>query len=41
MRASALVLLALALTACGSKPEETRIGFVPKSLNQEYWVNTQ
>ncbi len=41
MRASALVALAFLLTSCGSKPEETRIGFVPKSLNQEYWVNTQ
>ena len=41
MRASALVALAFLLASCGSKPEETRIGFVPKSLNQEYWVNTQ
>jgi ribose transport system substrate-binding protein len=41
MRASvALVALAL-LAGCGDKPSETRIGFVPKSLNQEYWVNTE
>src|SRR3954452_1230221 len=41
MRASvALVALAL-LAGCGDKPSQTRIGFVPKSLNQEYWVNTE
>ena len=40
MRPSALLLI-LALAGCGGAPDETRIGFVPKSLNQEYWVNTQ
>jgi ribose transport system substrate-binding protein len=39
---SRVVLLALLVTACGAPPkDEVRIGFVPKSLNQEYWVNTQ
>jgi ribose transport system substrate-binding protein len=41
-----LVVLALLLTGCGgqlapSDDEELKIGFVPKSLNQEYWVNTE
>jgi ribose transport system substrate-binding protein len=36
-----LLLALLPLAACGAKPTETRIGFVPKSLNQEYWVNTE
>jgi len=40
MRRSALVAL-VALAGCGGTPDETRVGFVPKSLNQEYWVNTQ
>jgi ribose transport system substrate-binding protein len=38
--------LGLMLSACGgqlspSTTEGLRIGFVPKSLNQEYWVNTR
>jgi ribose transport system substrate-binding protein len=38
--------LAFTLAACGGQlaPDTTkgvRIGFVPKSLNQEYWVNTR
>lgn len=43
MRGPALVaLLALTLAACGAPPEdEVRVGFVPKSLNQEFWVNTK
>src|SRR4051794_4352119 len=36
-----LLLALLPLAACGAEPTETRIGFVPKSLNQEYWVNTE
>jgi ribose transport system substrate-binding protein len=41
-----LALLALVTAGCGgqlaSRPkDEVRIGFVPKSLNQEYWVNTE
>jgi ribose transport system substrate-binding protein len=47
-RALAAIILALALTlsACGGQlapdtDEGVRIGFVPKSLNQEYWVNTR
>jgi ribose transport system substrate-binding protein len=45
-RAAALVALAL-LAGCGgqlagsSAEDELRIGFVPKSLNQEFWVNTK
>ncbi len=27
--------------ACGGSSDEIRVGFVPKSLNQEYWVNTK
>ncbi len=39
-------LLALVLTGCGGQlaggnDDELKIGFVPKSLNQEYWVNTE
>jgi ribose transport system substrate-binding protein len=42
MRTRVALLAALTLVAaCGGKPDETRVGFVPKSLNQEYWVNTQ
>jgi ribose transport system substrate-binding protein len=46
MRTRALLALPLVLAACGGqlasdKQDERRIGFVPKSLNQEYWVNTQ
>jgi ribose transport system substrate-binding protein len=43
MRALALaVLLALAVAGCGAPPEDqVRVGFVPKSLNQEFWVNTK
>jgi ribose transport system substrate-binding protein len=41
-----LVLLALLLAGCGGQlartdEDELKIGFVPKSLNQEYWVNTE
>jgi ribose transport system substrate-binding protein len=39
---------AFALVACGgllageaTDPDQVRIGFVPKSLNQEFWVNTK
>ena len=44
--AALLGAVALTLAACGGRPspESTsgvRIGFVPKSLNQEYWVNTR
>jgi ribose transport system substrate-binding protein len=44
--AALLGAVALVLSACGGQlsPESTsglRIGFVPKSLNQEYWVNTR
>src|ERR1700754_2630861 len=38
---AALLAAAILLAGCGDKPSETRIGFVPKSLNQEYWVNTE
>jgi ribose transport system substrate-binding protein len=48
MRRAALLLALLAATqmSCGGQlgggaPDEVRVGFVPKSLNQEYWVNTQ
>jgi ribose transport system substrate-binding protein len=39
-------LLALATTSCGGQlapdtTKEMRVGFVPKALNQEYWVNTR
>jgi ribose transport system substrate-binding protein len=38
----AALVLALAVAGCGSSGgDHLRIGFVPKSLNQEYWVNTQ
>ncbi|MBE2318959.1 sugar ABC transporter substrate-binding protein [Solirubrobacter sp. CPCC 204708] len=41
-----LLALALVLTGCGGQlaptdEDELKIGFVPKSLNQEYWVNTE
>jgi ribose transport system substrate-binding protein len=44
--AALLGAVALTLAACGGQlsPESTdglRVGFVPKSLNQEYWVNTR
>jgi ribose transport system substrate-binding protein len=45
-RAVAVVVLA-ALAGCGGQlgaggsEDEVRIGFVPKSLNQEFWVNTK
>jgi ribose transport system substrate-binding protein len=49
IRRAVLVLgavLALATTSCGGQlaPDTTkqmRVGFVPKALNQEYWVNTR
>ena len=43
MRRAVLAALVLAaLAGCGSSGGgELRVGFVPKSLNQEYWVNTQ
>jgi ribose transport system substrate-binding protein len=39
-------VLALATTSCGGQlsadsTKEMRVGFVPKALNQEYWVNTR
>jgi ribose transport system substrate-binding protein len=42
----ALIGMAIALGACGGElnpngAKGLRIGFVPKSLNQEYWVNTR
>jgi len=45
-RTATIVALALGLGACGGQlagdpGEQRRVGFVPKSLNQEYWVNTQ
>ncbi len=44
--AALLGAVALVLSACGGQlapgtDEGLRIGFVPKSLNQEYWVNTR
>ena len=39
--------VALLVAACGGQlggspdPERKRVGFVPKSLNQEFWVNTK
>jgi len=39
--ATAVALLAAGHAACGDAPDEVRVGFVPKSLNQEYWVNTK
>jgi ribose transport system substrate-binding protein len=46
MLAVVLAALGLTLAGCGGElaPDATkglRIGFVPKSLNQEYWVNTR
>jgi ribose transport system substrate-binding protein len=41
-RAVVAALGLAALAGCGSSGGgELRVGFVPKSLNQEYWVNTQ
>src|SRR3954453_4943236 len=39
--AALVATAAILLAGCGDKPSQTRIGFVPKSLNQEYWVNTE
>ena len=43
--AALLGAVALTLAACGgqlvAREPGVRIGFVPKSLNQEYWVNTR
>ena len=36
-----VALLAALSLSCGDTGDEIRVGFVPKSLNQEYWVNTQ
>lgn len=47
MRRAAVVLALAALAGCGGQlagsdsGDEVRIGFVPKSLNQEFWVNTK
>lgn len=49
IRRGVLVLasvLVLATTSCGGQvapdtTKEMRVGFVPKALNQEYWVNTR
>jgi len=46
MSRAGLAVLALLLCGCGGQlgsasEEETRIAFVPKSLNQEFWINTQ
>jgi ribose transport system substrate-binding protein len=43
MRALAFcVLLGVIISGCGAPPEDqVRVGFVPKSLNQEFWVNTK
>jgi ribose transport system substrate-binding protein len=41
-RVALVVLLGLTAAACGAPPEDqVRVGFVPKSLNQEFWVNTK
>lgn len=45
MRPVVLALAAVLLAGCGGvaagdTEEQVRIGFVPKSLNQEFWVNT-
>jgi ribose transport system substrate-binding protein len=41
-RLAVVALLGLTVAACGAPPEdEVRVGFVPKSLNQEFWVNTK
>jgi ribose transport system substrate-binding protein len=41
-RVAVVAVLGLMLAACGAPPEdEVRVGFVPKSLNQEFWVNTK
>jgi ribose transport system substrate-binding protein len=40
--ALAVAAVAVVVAGCGSSgSDHVRIGFVPKSLNQEYWVNTQ
>ncbi len=39
--AGALLAVVVGLGGCGGADEGVRIGFVPKSLNQEYWVNTK
>ena len=48
MRRLCAAALALAFCGCGcggqlagDASKEKRVGFVPKSLNQEYWVNTE
>jgi ribose transport system substrate-binding protein len=46
LTAALTVAATLALPACGGElaggtPHQLRVGFVPKSLNQEYWVNTE
>ena len=47
MRRAAALLALAALVGCGgqlaggSSEDQVRIGFVPKSLNQEFWVNTK
>jgi ribose transport system substrate-binding protein len=43
---AALIAVVISLGACGGElspnaDKGVRIGFVPKSLNQEYWVNTR
>ncbi len=45
-RALTVAALALTLGACGGQlagdsGDQKRVGFIPKSLNQEYWVNTE
>jgi len=41
-RAALVAALAALAVGCGAPAEdEVRIGFVPKSLNQEFWVNTK
>ena len=45
-RLMALAALGLLVTGCGGQlaagsEDEVKIGFVPKSLNQEFWVNTK
>jgi ribose transport system substrate-binding protein len=40
-RAALVIALALVAASCGDAGDDVRIGFVPKSLNQEFWVNTK